>query len=105
MSMMLAFFWDCECILIETIVGSGEFPTDLWLFASERLLSYVHLVRGVIGKFRYFIVGNVVDGFVGIERDMSAEVKIDEPGNVVWQYTLMDPKECRKEVINRDRSI
>jgi hypothetical protein len=105
MSIMLAFFWDCECILIETTAGSGELPTDLWKFASERLLQDVHFVRGDIGSFRFFIVGNVVDGFVGIERDMSAEIATDELGKVVWKYKIMEPKECRKEVVYRDISI
>jgi hypothetical protein len=50
-------------------------------------------------------VGNVVDGFVGIERDMSAEIATDELGKVVWKYKIMEPKECRKEVVYRDRSI
>jgi hypothetical protein len=105
MSIILAFFWDCECILIETTAGSGELPTDLWKFASERLLGTVHFVRGDIGSFRYFIVGNVVDGFAGIERDMSAEIATDSEDKLVWEYKIMDPKECKKEVVYRDRSI
>ena len=67
-------------------------------------LGTVHFVRGDIGSFRYFIVGNVVDGFVGIERDMSAEIATGEE-NLVWEYKIMDPKECKKEVVYRDRSI
>lgn len=80
--------------MTETKVDCGELPPDLWEFASERLLSIVHFVRGSPGTFRYFIVGKAVDGFVGIERDMSAEIATNESGKGVWKYKIMDPKEC-----------
>jgi len=85
-------------------VGSGDPPTDIWKFASEQLLYRTYSMFKKVEKFRYFIVGNCIDGYAGIERDLSAEIDTEEVGRAIWKYEVMDAEACRKQVTKRQYS-
>ena len=48
-------------------MGSGAVPEDIWQFVSDRILIQAHRLLGKVGGLRYFLVGNAVDGYVGVE--------------------------------------
>ena len=67
------------------MVGSGKFPEGVWQFASERILNQSYLLLGKVGTLRYFVVGNNVDGYSGIERCFSSEIEFDEIRRPTWR--------------------
>ena len=99
-SAVYAFFMNCECILIETLVGSSAVPEDIWQFAAERIMIQPHLILGKTGQLKYFIVGNQIDGYSGIGRDRG-----DVSENGTWIYRMLDPINCRRIVASRTRAI
>lgn len=56
---------------------------------------------GKLGTIQYFIVGNDVDGYCGIERDLSCEIKMDEWERPIWKYIVVDSRESRRIITER----
>ena len=83
------------------MVGSGKFPEGVWQFASERILNQSYLLLGKVGTLRYFVVGNNVDGYSGIERCFSSEIEFDEIGRPTWRYHFMNGRECKEVILER----
>jgi len=97
---MYAYFSSCDCILIETKVGGGEIPSKIWQLASERLFCQVYLHTGVLGSLEYFVVGNNVNGYLGM-KGSSVDVEAGPPTKLTWRYEMLSGKECRKLVSER----
>lgn len=59
-------------------------------------MSIVHSLERRHGALRYLIVGNRVDGYQGIERDMDVLLREDEMGGTCWEYSLVDNDKCKR---------
>ena len=89
---------------METMVGNTTIPEGIWQDASERILNMTYRRLNRVGAIRYFIVGNNVDGYCGIERDDTCEIEIDEFDRPVWRYIIMEPRMCKRIIIERIES-
>jgi hypothetical protein len=99
-STMYAYFSSCDCIFIETEVGGGEIPSQLWQLASERIFCQAYRQLGGMGSLQYLIVGNNVDGYHGIQG-VSVDIKVGQPEKLTWRYLTLSGKDCRKLISDR----
>ena len=81
--------------------NNTKIPECIWQAASERILNMTYRRLGKLGTIQYFIVGNDVDGYCGIERDLSREIKMDEWERPIWKYIVMDSRESRRIIKER----
>jgi hypothetical protein len=96
-------FRECECIVLEsepcnqpTIVSSS-----LWKFASKCLLGTAQQSQRKTGALRYRIVGNSIDGYCGIERDMDVPIRVKIVGVTHWAYSILESEQCRQLIHER----
>jgi hypothetical protein len=68
----------------------------MWKFASKRLLGTAERPQGDTGALRYLIVGNSIDGYCGIERDIDVPITVKEVGVVHWAYSILESEQCRQ---------
>jgi hypothetical protein len=99
-STMYAYFSACDCIFIETKVGGGEIPSQLWQLASERIFCQAYRQLGAMGSLQYLIVGNNVDGYYGIQG-VTVDIKVGQPEKLTWRYLTLSGKDCRKLISDR----
>jgi hypothetical protein len=88
--------------LIETLLGSGAVPGDIWQFVSDRVLIQAHRHFGKVGGLRYFIVENAVDGYVGVEGNPSTE---EENGRRICRCHVMDVNDCKQVILERTECL
>ena len=94
-----AHFWPCNCVLIETRPGLKSIKPSWWDLASRKLFSLTR--RNVYPDLlRYFIVGNIVDGYTGMESCPQL-IQRDETGNAVYGYSYMNQKNCTDILIKK----
>jgi hypothetical protein len=94
---------ECECIVVEseprnqpTVVSSS-----VWKLASKHLLRTAQRLEGEPGALRYLIVGNSIDGYCGIERDMDVPLTVNGVGVIHWSYSVLESEQCRKLIHER----
>ena len=51
------------------------------------------------GALRYFIVGNTVDGYFGLEREV--DMPKESGKGETWEHKLMDNRDCRRILADR----
>jgi hypothetical protein len=83
-------------------LGSGVVPEDIWQFVSDRILIQAHRLLGKVGGLRYFIVGNAVDGYVGVEGYPSND---EENGRWIWRCDVMEAKDCKQVILERTECL
>jgi hypothetical protein len=93
-----SFFSESECIFIETKPGSNPstLPPTFWEYPTKRLMTIARDLEYRPGALRYFIVGNHVDGYQGIERDMNVFLRENEARDTYWPYRLLDDENCKQ---------
>jgi hypothetical protein len=72
-------------------------------FASERILGIREAGGFESGSelFRYFIVGNHREGFLGIEHDIAISCYWNENNRFCWPFKPMNEKKCRRVLSQR----
>ena len=83
-------------------MGSGAVPGDIWQFVSDRVLIQAHRHLGKVGGLRYFIVGNAVDGYVGVEGYPSYD---EETRRWIWRCDVMDVNDCKQVIFERTECL
>ena len=94
-----AHFWPCNCILIETRPGRKPIKPGWWGLASRKLFSLTRQ-EAYPDLLRYFIVGNIVDGYSGMEC-CPRLIQHDETGNQVYGYSYLNQKNCNDILIKK----
>jgi hypothetical protein len=96
-----ASFYGCDCVVVETgSHGRGdEVYKPFWELATEMLLDYTYRLVKKVGAFRYFIVGNSMDGYSGIEKVM--EHWITPEGRIHWAYRKLEKETCKGVLLER----
>jgi len=103
LSIRYASFHDCDCIVVETgWHGSGaKTYRSLWELAAKMFLDHTYRIVKKIGACRYFIIGNSIDGYSGIERDMHIGYWIDHSGKIRWGYKELENETCKRVLLER----
>lgn len=103
LSFQYAFFCECDCVVVETgPQGCGdEVYTALWDTATKMFLNDAQLAVSKEGNLRYFIVGNSIDGYNGIERDMGIGSWRDQSGMTRWAYRHVERDHCKRVLAER----
>lgn len=65
-------------------------------FPSTFMMKTVQSLERGPGALRYLIVGNTIDGYFGLER----EVDIPGQGNT-WEHKTIDDRDCRRVLTDR----
>jgi hypothetical protein len=100
LSLQYAFFCDCDCVLVEVDRGCGQMMNkSLWTFATQHFLNEAHRFAQRVGNLRYFIVGNSMDGYSGIQKFME-HWKTAE-GRIRWTYRTLEKEACKQVLLER----
>ena len=97
-----SLFYKCDCLLLKSSQSvyrrPPKVPNSFWKTASSRLLSRVWIHERKRPLLRYFIVGNELDGYQGIERDLNIPFTIDPNTEEIksWAYIVMTGIDCRR---------
>src|SRR5947207_1208927 len=97
-SYQYSFFSESECIFVEIEPGNNlsTLPFSFWEYPTRRLMSIARILEYRPGALRYFIVGNRVDGYQGIERAMDVFLRENEMEETCWEYSLLDQDKCKR---------
>jgi len=95
-------FENCDCILLETLAGGGEIEPQWWdeLSRDPVLFDLPNAVSGNL-RLQYFNVGNYVDGYQGIQRDMDSHFKVKVPEPLSFPYKILTEDDCRQVLRER----
>lgn len=100
-----AWFRNCDCILLETRPGGSQIKdTSWWDWPAQNTIRSWNVRKQ--SSLRYFVVGNRVDGYQGIERDMGVPFqRAVEDDRLIWAYNIMTAEECAKILNERCSDI
>lgn len=98
LSFQYAFFCECECLVVETRVAGrrSAMPVSLWESATTRFLTEAQFASERMGHLRCLIVGNQVDGYNGIVRNLAVPPWRDHLGRIQWVYRHLEPSCCER---------
>jgi len=100
LSLQYAFFCECDCVLVEIDRGSGQMvDRSLWTFATRRFLNEARRFAKRVGNLRYFIVGNPMDGYSGIQKFM--EHWNTPEGGIRWAFRDLEKETCKRVLLER----
>ena len=63
------------------------------------MMKTVQRLEGRPGALRYLIVGNTVDGYFGLEREVGIPRESGQ-GNT-WEHKTIDDRDCRRVLTDR----
>ena len=98
-----ASFHNCDCVVVETVSHRLVEGTHalLWNTARDVFLNCAYRTIRKIGEFRYFIIGNTIDGYCGVERDMLMGSWTDQSGRIHWAYKELEIETCKRVLLER----
>jgi hypothetical protein len=95
-----ASFHNCDCVVVETVRHRLVEGTHALLWNTARDV-FLNSAYRKIGEFRYFIIGNTIDGYCGVERDMLMGSWTDQLGWIHWAYKELEIETCKRVLLER----
>lgn len=91
-------FYNCSSIVVETRSNAGrvDVSNSIWDYATQVIMYVARYKQGVVGSLGHLLVGNRVDGFCGIERELDEPFRKTEMGSLCWMYRSLASDECKQ---------
>jgi hypothetical protein len=68
-------------------------------------MSIACMLEGRPGALRYFVVGNRVNGYQGIERNMNVFLRENDMGDMCWEYRFMEEDHCKRLLFEMSKEL
>ena len=100
LSLQYGFFCDCDCVLVEIDRECRQMvDRSLWTFATQHFLHEARHYAKRVGNLRYFIVGNSMGGYSGIQKFME-HWKTPE-GRIRWAFRELEKETCKRVLLEQ----